>query len=194
MMKWSMKLVVLMIGGLTMVGCGHTGGTTGENHKPTTAHQLGSGGHSAQPYSGFEKREIKALAPERVADLQEGRGAQYALSAELNHYPGPLHVLELAADLKLTPEQEEKVRALVAPHKEKAKRLGSQLVQLERELDQLFASKQPTEADVDRVLGEIGRVEAQLRGEHLKTHLATTHLMTAEQIATYDKLRGYTAN
>lgn len=193
-MKWSMKLVILMIGGLTMVGCGKIGGTAGEQHKPAAAHHAGGGGHSAQPYAGFEKREIKALAPERVTDLQEGKGAQYALSAELNHYPGPIHVLDLAADLKLTPEQEEKVRALVAPHKEKAQQLGSQLVQLERELDKLFASKQATEANVDRVLVEIGRIESQLRGEHLKTHLATTRLMTAEQIATYDQRRGYTGN
>jgi hypothetical protein len=59
----------------------------------------------AQPYAGLEQRPIKALAPERVADLLAGRGASYALAAELNSYPGPRHVLDLAAGLALTPEQ-----------------------------------------------------------------------------------------
>ena len=59
----------------------------------------------ARPYAGLEQRPIKALAPERVADLLAGRGASYALAAELNSYPGPRHVLDLAAGLALTPEQ-----------------------------------------------------------------------------------------
>lgn len=41
------------------------------------------------------------MAPERVNDLLEGKGAQYVLAAELNHYPGPSHILEYAAQLQL---------------------------------------------------------------------------------------------
>lgn len=197
-MKWGLQLASLLIVSMALFGCGTGGAPSGRAQHNTagqTGHNPGAHGHGgAQPYAGLEKREIKALAPERTADLLAGRGAQYALAAELNHYPGPTHVLELATELKLTSEQEEKVKALVEPHKEKAKELGKRLVELERELDKLFASKQAGEAEVDRVLSEIGKVEAQLRGEHLKTHLTTTRLLTAEQVAAYDKARGYTGN
>jgi hypothetical protein len=51
------------------------------------------------PYSGMQTRSIKALSEQQVADLTAGRGMGLALAAELNGYPGPFHVLELADKL-----------------------------------------------------------------------------------------------
>ena len=51
------------------------------------------------PYAGFEKRAIKALSEQQIADLRAGRGMTLALAAELNGYPGPVHVLEHAEQL-----------------------------------------------------------------------------------------------
>ena len=51
---------------------------------------------SASPYVGLEAREIKALSEEQRQELLDGHGMGLALAAELNHYPGPKHVLELA--------------------------------------------------------------------------------------------------
>jgi hypothetical protein len=68
--------------------------------------------HSAPalaPYAGLEQRPIKALSAQQIADLKAGRGMGLALAAELNGFPGPLHVLELAAGLELTDEQRTKV-------------------------------------------------------------------------------------
>jgi hypothetical protein len=48
------------------------------------------------PYSGMQSRSNKSLSDLQVADLQSGRGMGLALAAELNGYPGPSHVLELA--------------------------------------------------------------------------------------------------
>ena len=71
---------------------------------------LGSGAtivNGAQPssYAGQEKREIKALSSEDVATYLEGKGMGLAKAAELNHYPGPVHVLALGSELGLTPDQ-----------------------------------------------------------------------------------------
>jgi hypothetical protein len=57
------------------------------------------------PYAGLQMRPIKALSEQQVADLSSGRGMGLALAAELNGYPGPSHVLELADKLDLTTEQ-----------------------------------------------------------------------------------------
>ena len=59
------------------------------------------------PYAGQDVREIKALSPERAEGLKAGAGLGYALAAELNGWPGPLHVLELADDLDLSSSQRE---------------------------------------------------------------------------------------
>ena len=48
------------------------------------------------PCAGMQARSIKALSEQQVADLKAGRGMGLALSAELNGYPGPAHVLELS--------------------------------------------------------------------------------------------------
>lgn len=194
-MRRRLGLGSLLLMGFLLAGCATAGSQ--QQPVPTNGHTAaGEPGHAhstghPQPYAGLQEREIKALAPEYMADLLAGKGAQYALAAELNHYPGPSHVLEFAAELGLTPKQEEQMRDLMGPHKERAKALGKQLVDLERELDRLFAAQQMTESDLDRLLSEIGQVESELRGEHLRTHLATTKLLTPEQITRYDELRGY---
>jgi hypothetical protein len=70
---------------------------------------------SEQPYAGLQERTIKALPQEKVEDLLAGRGAGYALAAELNHYPGPVHVLDLADQLDLTAEQEQTAQEIIRP-------------------------------------------------------------------------------
>ena len=57
------------------------------------------------PYAGMKTRTIKALSEKQVSDLNAGRGMGLALAAELNGYPGPSHVLELADKLELSSDQ-----------------------------------------------------------------------------------------
>jgi hypothetical protein len=77
------------------------------------------------PYSGLQTRSIKALSEQQVADLTAGRGMGLALAAELNGYPGPSHVLELADKLDLSAEQRARVQQLFASMKQEALPLGS---------------------------------------------------------------------
>ena len=68
-------------------------------------------GLSAQtPYAGQQTRPIKALSDQQVADLIAGRGIGLALAAELNGYPGPSHLLELADRLDLSDAAEDASR------------------------------------------------------------------------------------
>jgi hypothetical protein len=116
---------------------------------------------------------------------------ELAKSAELNGYPGPSHVLELASNLQLDDHQRHASTQLLTRHKEKARALGAQLVEAERALDGAFAS-QAVDAERITVLTQtIGRLQAALRAEHLQTHLEQTALLNAQQIADYRTLRGY---
>ena len=58
--------------------------------------------HAQTPYAEMQGRSIKALSDQQIADLNTGRGMGLALAAELNGYPGPSHVLELADKLEQT--------------------------------------------------------------------------------------------
>src|SRR5580658_1033453 len=58
---------------------------------------------AADGYAGQQMRDIKALSSDDVADLLAGRGMGLAKPAELNHYPGPAHLLEMKDQLGLSP-------------------------------------------------------------------------------------------
>ena len=96
------------------------------------------------PYAGQQTRTIKALSPADVAALLKGEGMGMAKAAELNGYPGPLHVLTLSQELKLTETQRKQVQATFDRMSTAAKPLGSELVQHEQALDQLFVKQEIT--------------------------------------------------
>ncbi len=115
----------------------------------------------------------------------------YAKAAELNGYPGPMHVLELARPLQLSDQQRQASEQLMAQHKATARTLGGQLVDAERALDTAFASKQIDAPRISELTQRIGHLQATLRAEHLQTHLQQTALLQPQQIARYQSLRGY---
>ena len=146
---------------------------------------------SASPYAGQQSRSVKSLSQQDIDGLRAGAGAGYAKAAELNGYPGPAHVLELAQPLQLDMAQQEATTALLQGHKARAAALGAELIDAETVLDRLFADKTADPASVDRATAQVGALQARLRAEHLKTHLAQTALLTPEQVRRYAALRGY---
>jgi Spy/CpxP family protein refolding chaperone len=146
---------------------------------------------SQQPYAGFEGRPIKALSEQQVADLRAGRGMGLALAAELNGYPGPMHVLELADALDLSSQQRAKMQELFAAMKAEAIPLGEKLIAEEAELDRAFADKTITPASLAASTDAIGTTHAALRQAHLKYHLFTIEVLTPAQVQRYAELRGY---
>src|SRR3954451_993619 len=102
---------------------------------------IATAANAQTPYAGMQTRSIKALSEQQVTDLNAGRGMGMALAAELNGYPGPSHVLELADKLELTADQRAAVKRLFDSMKAESVPLGSQLLQQEAELDRQFASR-----------------------------------------------------
>jgi hypothetical protein len=147
--------------------------------------------HPATPYAGLEQRPIKALSDKQVADLQAGRGMGLALPAELNGYPGPVHVLELADALRLTDAQRSRAKTLFEEMKAETIPLGEQIIAEETALDRLFADQTITPAMLTAATGRIALVQGELRAAHLRYHLTMRNTLTPDQIAHYDEKRGY---
>ena len=154
---------------------------------------LGAGTLAAppSPYAGQQSREIKALSDGEIDDLLNGRGMGLAKAGELNGYPGPIHVLDLAAELQLTPEQRQAVAGIRDRMSAAAKPLGGEIVERERTLDRQFASGRISEAELAAMTRAIGELQGRLRAVHLAAHLETKAVLTPEQVARYDQLRGY---
>jgi len=146
---------------------------------------------SLSPYAGQEAQSITSLSPREVSDLLDGKGMGFAKAAELNGYPGPLHVLELAGPLELTPAQRSATEQLFSRMQEAAKARGAMLVDAERALDMLFRSGKAQAETLGRQLDAIAQARARVRQSHLEAHLEQMRILTATQVERYNRLRGY---
>lgn len=146
-------------------------------------------GHGS--YAEFHSREIKALSASDVEGLQQGRGMELALPAELNGYPGPMHVLELADKLELTTEQREQTEQAFERMRERASGLGGQVIESERELDRLFAERRATLEEIERLTDQTAQLWGQLRAVHLEYHLHMLTVLDDEQVRRYSHLRNH---
>lgn len=152
-------------------------------------------GHGTPPpaYAGQQQREIKALAAEEQRGLLNGAGLGFARAAELNHHPGPMHVVELAEALALTPQQRRASERLLHEHKAEARALGARVVDAERELDRLFAAGALDAAALAAAVRQAGEALAAYRLAHLDAHRRQRELLSPAQVAEYDRRRGYAA-
>jgi len=144
-----------------------------------------------QPYAGLQERSIKTLSEQQIADLNAGRGMGLALAAELNGYPGPIHAIELAEQLHLTNDQVTKLRSLFDAMKAEAIPLGTTWITQERDLNEEFARRTITVERLEAATQRIGTTQAALRAAHLRYHLSTVAILTPDQVARYNELRGY---
>lgn len=149
---------------------------------------------SHSQYGGQENRDIKSLSPADIDELQSGSGWGLAKAAELNGVPGPAHLLELKDEIPLTQEQVATITETYQLMQARAIEQGETLIRLERELEQGFRNQTITEETLKSKLGEIAMSLGQLRYIHLSTHLKTPELLSPEQIARYNSLRGYSEN
>jgi len=150
---------------------------------------LAQGQHS--PYSGQEQREIKALSASDIKMYLEGHGMGLAKAAELNHYPGPRHVLDLATALKLSHEQFTKTQQTYDKMHAEAVRLGKLIVAKEKQLDSLYVTQKISETQLRTIVGDIAKRQGELRFTHLNAHLEMKKILSPQQVAKYDELRGY---
>jgi Spy/CpxP family protein refolding chaperone len=114
-----------------------------------------------------------------------------AKAAELNSYPGPLHVLQLAAELGLSDAQRKATDSLYASMRQRALSIARQIIEAERALDRAFVNGAIGPATLRSQVGAIAILQGELRAVHLEAHLAQHALLTLEQVAQYDVLRGY---
>jgi len=149
---------------------------------------------TASPYAGQQQRAIKALSDRDIEDLRAARGMGLAKAAELNSYPGPAHVLELATHLHLTDAQRAATQKIFETMRAKAVPLGTQIIAAEGELDRAFARAQITPDELRKRLQAIAKLQSELRAVHLEAHIAQRALLSPAQIARYDTLRGYSAS
>jgi Spy/CpxP family protein refolding chaperone len=147
--------------------------------------------HGHSPYAGEDQRAIKGLSDEETQALLNGQGMGLAKAAELNHYPGPKHALELATELQLSEAQRTEAQRIYDRMHQEAVRLGTRIIDRERELNQLFATQAVDSDSLQNLTKQIAQLQGDLRLAHLQAHVEMKRVLSREQIDKYDALRGY---
>ena len=145
------------------------------------------------PYAGQDERASKSLSPDDIRQLLAGGGWGLAKPAELGGYPGPRHVLDLAKELALTPEQTQRIERIFQAMNNAARQLGKKYIAAERALSEAFGNRNIDPPRLARLVANSGALHAELRRVHLVAHLETTPLLNQHQRMVYQRLRGYTS-
>ncbi len=143
------------------------------------------------PYATADGDTTYGLSEQQAQRLLTGRGMGLARPAEMNGYPGPMHVLDLADELALTPEQQQQAHSIRERVMTEAPMLGRQIVEKELALDQLFRSGSADATRIDELTHKIGRLRAELRAIHLQAHLVMQRALAVDQIRTYMTARSH---
>jgi hypothetical protein len=145
------------------------------------------------PYRDQHAAGLRGLSAKEIDDLRTGRGMGLARAAELNGYPGPRHVLDAAREgaLTLSADQRHAIERVFADMDREAKRAGLQVIAEEQALESAFGRGGITESELADRVRRIAAAQAELRAIHLRAHVATRAVLSAEQVRRYDELRGY---
>jgi hypothetical protein len=150
--------------------------------------------HVHSSYAGLETREIKSLSETDMDELRSGAGWGLALAAELNGVPGPAHLLELRDELGLKSSQVAAIEDIFAAMQADAQQAGERFIAAEAAIEAAFRDGGMAPDDLRALIDTSAAARAELRFIHLSRHLETPPLLTADQIARYYELRGYTAS
>jgi hypothetical protein len=69
--------------------------------------------------------------------------------------------------------------------------LGNQLIEQERQLENGFRQKSIDADSLKKEIERIGKLKGDIRYVHLQAHLEMMKILTSDQIARYNRLRGY---
>jgi Spy/CpxP family protein refolding chaperone len=142
-------------------------------------------------YAGERVDEGKTLSADEVQGLLNGEGMGMARAAELNHYPGPKHVLDLGSQLQLSKVQQDKAQDIYNRMHNEAVCLGNMILQKEEEIDNIFKKDEVDPNKFKTHVMEIARLRGELRLVHLLAHIEMKRVLSREQIEKYDELQGY---
>ncbi len=154
------------------------------------SHHHGDRADHTQAYAGQQYRAIASFSSKEIEGYRQGRGMGLARPAELNGYPGPMHVLELAHELGLTAEQRKAVEAIFARMKDAAQAAGARYLEAEGKVDAVFRSGDAKPDQVSALVRQADSARADVRLAHLTAHIETAPLLSSEQRSRYAALRG----
>ncbi len=134
-----------------------------------------------------ERMELQSLSQDDISTLQ------IVKTPELNGYYAASYILQVEDAINISGEQKREVKSVSSKMQNNAVLLGTELIYLEKQLNNAFSNKSINEIKLDKYITDIMDVRAKLRLVHLSTRLQTPSILRQEEVFLYSSLRGYSA-
>lgn len=131
---------------------------------------------------------LKFISSQNYQYYKNGGNSDLYLIAEVNNYPSPGSVLQLAKELSLTTDQKHQVNMIHIELNRKVKEMGGFLIKEQTKLNQLFETRKIDEGSLIYYTNKIGALEGELRNAYLRAHLRTSTLLSAQQLKKYQDI------
>ena len=129
---------------------------------PFCAYSASKHSHKSK-YVGQEKREIKSLSESDIEELENGKGWGFAKAAELNGVPGPIHLLEMKKEIRLSSEQIQKMENMATKfgsfckkmkedNQENITKINNFFLNLKEKFEDGFNPQEEEQEDEDEIL------------------------------------------
>lgn len=122
--------------------------------------------------------------------LLKGLEGDNGKTAEMNKYPSPKDLLELATTLNLSSVQKSRLIEIRDNTISRAKQLGKEIVQIENELHKAFQARIINEKSCTDDAQQIGRLRGRLRAVFLTSHIRAKAVLNDSQVSMYRKIQG----
>ncbi len=131
---------------------------------------------------------IISLSSVEVDAYLTGKDLGFDRLAEANHFPHPKRVLQMKNTLGLNAAQKKQATMLYRLMRKHAIQAGREIVQKEKELDELFQQPDIDLKAVKSLVMEIAALKGKVRFTHLKAHVIQKEYLSSEQIIKYNNM------
>jgi Spy/CpxP family protein refolding chaperone len=132
--------------------------------------------------------QTKVSLPADRDGLTKGDAMGTALVAEKNLYPSPKKVLDFKDQLGLTKNQIQKITELIDITTVSASVKGSEIIEEEEGLDQLFGTGTMNDRTLRDKLNKIGKLRADYAFMHLQVYVKVKQILSPNQYERYKEL------
>jgi len=140
---------------------------------------------------GLEDTPLKSLSKNHMSILEKGIALELTITSEINGFDEENYLLQMQDKISLVGKQQTNTNSEIDGIQNNAIKLGTELIYLEKQLNNAFSNKSINEMKLDQYISEIMNIRAKLRLVHLSTQLQVPNILKQEEVILYSSLRAY---
>ncbi len=140
---------------------------------------------------GLENTPLKSLSKNHMFILEKNISWELTITSEMNGFDEENYLLQIQDKISLVGKQQTNTNSEIGGIQNNAIKLSTELIYLEKQLNNAFSNNSINEMKLDKYISEIMNIRAKLRFLKFSTALQTPNIFKQEEVFLYSSLRGY---